>query len=49
MDRISKQENLVDSKFSEMKTNLETIKTGFQADQEAGDQAASIAASRQMR
>lgn len=49
MDRISKQENLVDSKFSEMKTNLETIKTGYQADQEAGDQAASIAASRQMR
>lgn len=49
MDRISKQESLVDSKFWEMKTNLETIKTGFQADQEAGDQAASIAASRQMR
>lgn len=49
LNRINKQEGTIDSKFGEMKSNLDTIKTGYEAQQEAGDQASSIAASRQLR
>lgn len=49
LDRIDKQESLVDTKFNEMRKNLDVIKSSYQTQQEAWEQAASVAASRQLR
>lgn len=47
--RIWEQEKLIDNKFSEMRKNLDVIKSSYQTQQEAWEQAASVAASRQLR